>query len=66
MRKPVTLCSLTSSVSSQKKGSMNRKKLKPKSGVSPSEYVLRNIFNYSRALVVFHLPDAAPVSMLMN
>jgi hypothetical protein len=66
MRKVLTFHSLTSSGSSHKDGFRNRKKKSPKNGVSPSEYVIRNILNYSRALAVFNIPDCGPISMLMN
>jgi hypothetical protein len=70
MRKSLTLSSLTPFSSGSKCGSFTRKyssgKKKEKRDVSPSEYVIRNILNYSLALNVFKTEEAGIVKMVMN
>jgi hypothetical protein len=66
MRKPSTLCSYHSSSHPRK---TRRKAMVAKSdryGESPSEYIVRNILNYSRALAVLKPEDSGLFRMLMN
>jgi hypothetical protein len=37
-----------------------------KNGVSPSEYVIRNILNYSKALAVLKTEEIGMVNRVMN
>ena len=59
MRKPLTLCSDTLSSVSRKENENAEKMEKShvREGVSPSELVIRNIMNYSKALSVLSLKD---------
>jgi hypothetical protein len=70
MRKSLTLSSLTSFSPGSKSGHLTRKnasgKRKERHDVSPSEFVIRNILNYSRALTVFQTEEAGIVKMVMN
>ncbi len=59
MRKPLTLCSDTLSSVFRKENENTEKMEKShvRDGVSPSEMVIRNIMNYSKALSVLRLKD---------
>jgi len=39
---------------------------KTTSGTSPSEYVIRNILNYSKALAVLKTEQTGTINMVMN
>jgi len=70
MRKHFTLDSLTS-VSSEKKDAPSDQKALSKRrferhDVSPREFVIRNILNYSLALSVIHTKEAGCAKMVMN
>jgi hypothetical protein len=70
MRRSLTLSSLTSFSSEHKTVSYSRKfnssKKKERHDVSPSEFVIRNILNYSRALAVVQTKETGNMRMIMN
>jgi hypothetical protein len=56
MKRMLTFCSLPSNSSSKK----------VKTGIAPSEYVIRNILNYSKALAVLKTEEIGQVNRVMN
>jgi hypothetical protein len=70
MRKHLTLKSLTSVPSDRKSVAADTKPFPKKKSerhdVSPREFVIRNILNYSLALSVFQTQEAGFVKMVMN
>jgi hypothetical protein len=70
MRKHLTLKSLASVPSNKKSVTPDPKTLQSKKSerhdVSPREFVIRNILNYSLALSVFQTTEAGFVTMVMN
>jgi len=70
MRKHLTLKSLTSDIPNRKSVTADPKpfpnKKSERHDVSPREFVIRNILNYSLALSVFQTQEAGFVRMVMN
>ena len=70
MKKTLTLYPFSSYSSPQKSGTRTRKHiLKKKNGkkrVSPSEQVIRNLLNYSKALSVLKTRETGFVNLVMN
>jgi hypothetical protein len=70
MRKPFTLCTKPSFSDPEQP---SRKKQRPergltmrRNGVSPGEYVIRNLMNYSKALSVLNTKETGIVNVVMN
>jgi hypothetical protein len=66
MRKSVTLSSKTPEEIVRKTNHRHKLTRKVMKGVSPSEAVIRNILNYSKALAVMKLHSTGIISMVMN
>ena len=70
MRRHLTLNSLTSVPANRKSVTPDPKPFSKRKSerhdVSPREFVIRNILNYSLALSVFQTQDAGFVKMVMN
>jgi len=70
MRKHFTLDSLTSITSKKKTSTREKKSYSGKKteryDVSPREFIIRNILNYSMALSVIQTKEAGCVKMMMN
>ena len=70
MKKTLTLYPFPSYSSKHKSGARFRKyqlrKKMERNGVSPSEQVIRNILNYSRALAVLNTRETGFVNLVMN
>jgi hypothetical protein len=70
MKKTLTLYPIPSYSSKNKTGARTRKHLLRKkmerNGVSPSELVIRNILNYSKALSVLRTRETGFVNLVMN
>jgi hypothetical protein len=70
MKKTLTLYPIPSYSSKQQSGARSRKhqlrKKMERNGVSPSEQVIRNILNYSRALAVLKTRETGFVNLVMN
>jgi len=70
MRKPLTLCTKPSLSNREQTSRVNMKperglKMK-RNGVSPGEYVIRNLMNYSRSLAILNTKETGIVSVVMN
>ena len=70
MRKHLTLDSLTSISSNKKAAASDEKSFSNRKyerhDVSPREFVIRNILNYSLALSVIQTNEAGCIKMVMN
>ena len=69
MRRSLTLSSLKSFTTEQNALAQSRTahgRKKERHDVSPSEYVIRNILNYSKALVMMKTNETGNVGMVMN
>ncbi|MCX6251229.1 MAG: hypothetical protein NTX61_10815 [Bacteroidetes bacterium] len=56
MKRTLTFCSIRSHISDYKE----------KKQISPSEFVIRNILNYAKALEVLKTENTGNVNLLMN
>jgi hypothetical protein len=70
MKKTLTLYPLPSYSSKNRSGTRSRRHLLRKkmerNGVSPSEQVIRNILNYSKALSVLKTRETGFINLVMN
>ena len=70
MKKHFTLDSLTSATSNKNTAASHQKEFSNRKSerhdVSPREFVIRNILNYSLALSVIHTKEAGCAKMVMN
>jgi hypothetical protein len=56
MKRTITFCSIHSHTPENKE----------KSQISPSEYIIRNLLNYSKALEILKTENTGNVNMVMN
>jgi len=61
MKRNITMYSLTS-----KGNFISPDRRRKKHEMSPSESVIRNILNYSKALTVFKTPETGIINLVMN
>ena len=70
MKKPLTLYSKSSLADWEKSSPKNqqpeRRITMRRNGVSPGEYVIRNLMNYSMALSVLNTKETGIVKLVMN